>query len=288
MFAGGFDLPGAEAVCATGDVDSLAVLDLLGSLVDKSLIVAEHGSDSVRYRLLETIRQYSAQELVRAEGDAGVQRIRDRHAEYYLALAETARPALSGHGQARWLRRMDAEWDNLRAGFAQLQAEGRAEDVLRLAIALHRFAISRGHPEVLSAVQWAMQQPGLALSPLLVDSLVTLSALIGLFQRKDIAELRVAKMYAGQALALARELGDIRLEARALGQLGSGLSATRTICLRWRGSWPVRVRRSPRRSVTCSCSASCWPRSPVPRRHRRKYGRSGSRCWPAAASPVTT
>ena len=219
VFAGGFDLPGAEAVCATGDVDSLAVLDLLGSLVDKSLIVAEHGSDSVRYRLLETIRQYSAQELVRAEGDAGVRWIRDRHAEYYLALAETARPALSGHGQARWLRRMDAEWDNLRAAFAQLQADGRAEDVLRLAIALHRFAISRGHPEVLSAVQWAMQQPGLALSPLLVDSLVTLSALIGLFQRKDIAELRVAKMYAGQALALARELGDIRLEARALGQL---------------------------------------------------------------------
>ncbi len=221
VFAGGFDLQGAEAVCASEHVDSLDVLDLLASLVDKSLVVAERGNGSVRYRLLETIRQYSAQELVRAAGDAEVLLIRDRHAAYYLALAEAARLSLTGHGQAFWLHRLDAEWDNLRAVFGHLQAEGRPADVLRLSIALQRFAISRGHPDVLTALRHAIGQPGLGLSPLLVESLVVLSALIGLFQRKDVAELKVAKMYAEQALALARELGDIRLEARALGQLAS-------------------------------------------------------------------
>jgi predicted ATPase/class 3 adenylate cyclase len=219
VFAGGFDLPGAEAVCTSEDVDSLDVLDLVGSLVDKSLIVAEHAGGSVRYRLLETIRQYSAQELLRSAGEAEVLQLRDCHAEYYLGLAQTARPSLSGHGQARWLHRLDAEWDNLRAVFAHLRDERRPADVLRLAVALQRFATSRGHPDFLVMVQWAMTQPGIGLSALLVESLITLSALIGVFERKDAAQLKVAKMHAERALALARELGDIRLEARALGQL---------------------------------------------------------------------
>jgi predicted ATPase/class 3 adenylate cyclase len=224
VFAGGFDLDGAEAVCASQDVDSLDVLDLVGSLVDKSLVVAEHADGTVRYRLLETIRQYSAQELLRTAGDQEVLRIRDGHARYYLQLAESAQSSLRGHGQARWLHRLDAEWDNLRAASGHLEAEGRPADVLRLGIALHRFAVSRGHPDVLASVRRALTQSAIGLSPLLVEALVTVSSLIGLFQRKDVAELRIAKTYAAQALALARELGDIRLEARALGQLASASS----------------------------------------------------------------
>ncbi len=68
VFAGGFDLEAAEALCASAEVDALDVLDLLGSLVDKSLVVADHSPQTVRYRLLETIRQYSAQELLRVGG----------------------------------------------------------------------------------------------------------------------------------------------------------------------------------------------------------------------------
>jgi predicted ATPase len=113
VFAGGFELEAAEEVCTTDSVDAFDVLDLLGSLVDKSLVIADQATDSVRYRLLETIRQYSAQELLRDVGDAEVLAIRDRHANYYLGLAKAGAPAILGHGQRQWLRRFDTEWDNL-------------------------------------------------------------------------------------------------------------------------------------------------------------------------------
>ena len=222
VFAGGFDLQAAEAVCrsaSAGTADTLDVLDQLGSLVDKSLVIADRTPESVRYRLLETIRQYSAQELVRTAGDGEMQRVRDLHAAYFLMLAQTARPALTGHDQAAWLRRLDLEWDNLRAVFLHLEAGGRVEDVLRLGVALERFAISRGHADVLTALQRAITKPGVVLSSLLVEALVVTSRLIGLFLRKDVSQLAIGKRHAEQALALARELGDIRLEARALAQL---------------------------------------------------------------------
>ena len=224
VFAGGFDLEAAEAICSSGGTstaDTLDVPDQLGSLVGKSLVIADRTAESVRYRLLETIRQYSAQELVRAGGDDAMQRLRDRHAAHFLALAEAARPALTGREQAVWLRRLDPEWDNLRAVLLHLEAESRADDVLRLGVALERFAISRGHADIMTALRRAITKPGVALSSLLVEALVVTSRLIDLFLRKDVAELATGKRHAEQALALARELGDIRLEARALGQLAS-------------------------------------------------------------------
>jgi predicted ATPase/class 3 adenylate cyclase len=219
VFAGGFDLQSAEAICKPANAGTLDVVDQLGSLVDKSLVIADRTPESVRYRLLETIRQYSAQELVRTAGDREMQRVRDRHAAYFLALADAARPALTGREQAAWLRRLDPEWDNLRAVFLHLDAAGQVDDVLRLGVALERFAISRGHADVLTALQSAITKPGVVLNSLLVEALVVTSRLIGLFRRKDAGELVVGKRHAEQALALARELGDIRLEARALAQL---------------------------------------------------------------------
>jgi len=231
VFAGGFDLQAAEAVCSpgsasgassvsgSGGTDQIEILDQLGSLVDKSLVVADRTAESIRYRLLETIRQYAAQELRRTAGDTDVRQVKDQHAAYFLALAQTARPALTGHGQARWLRRLDPEWDNLRAAFLHLEAAGRADDVLRLGVALERFAVSRGHADVLFGLRRAIKAPAVELSPLLVEALVVTSRLTGLFLRKDVSELAIGKRQAEQALVLARELGDIRLEARALGQL---------------------------------------------------------------------
>ena len=230
-FASGFDLEAAEAVCAPTaavglgglgrlDVlDGLGLLDVIASLVDKNLVIAEHTRESMRYRLLETIRQYAAQELLRADGEGGVLRVRGRHAEYFLALAEAARPALSGHGQAHWLRRLDTESENLRAAFRHLEAAGRAQDVLRLGVALERFTTSRGNTGVLTSMRNALGQPGVGLSALLVDALVTVSRLITAFLTRDVGELAIGKRYAEQALALARELGNVRLEARALSQL---------------------------------------------------------------------
>ena len=92
VFAGGFELEAAEAVCATEQVDAFGVMDLISSLVDKSLVVADRTPASVRYRMLETIRQYCAQELLRASGEAEVLRVRDEHAAYYVQLAREATP----------------------------------------------------------------------------------------------------------------------------------------------------------------------------------------------------
>ena len=69
MFAGGFDLDAAEAVCGSGDIDVLEVAGLLGSLVDKSLVVAEPAGETLRYRLLETIRLFAAEQLAEAGGE---------------------------------------------------------------------------------------------------------------------------------------------------------------------------------------------------------------------------
>jgi len=80
VFVGGFELDGADAVCGAGDVDVFEVADLLGSLVNKSLIVAERSSGSLRYRLLETIRQYAAHQLVRSGGEAEARLARAAHA----------------------------------------------------------------------------------------------------------------------------------------------------------------------------------------------------------------
>jgi predicted ATPase/class 3 adenylate cyclase len=219
VFSGGFDLDAAEAVCAADDIDAFDVIDLVGSLVDKSLVIAEHAGDSVRYRLLETIRQYCAQELVRAAGDAQATAARDRHAAFYLRLAETAGPALTGHQQARWLRQLDAEWDNLLLAIAHLTAEERSEDMLRIGVALLRFVISRGHVEVLDGLQHALERADPAPRSILADALVTASWLTWAFRSKDADVGTAARQYAERGLRIARELGDRRAEGRALKEL---------------------------------------------------------------------
>ncbi len=219
VFAGGFDLEAAEAVCGSEDVDALDVLDLLGSLVAKSLVIADHSPDSVRYRMLETIRQYSAQELLRAEGDEEVLRIRDLHAAYYLTLAQAGAPALSGHGQRDWLHRFDTECDNLRVLFQHLAAEDRADDLMRLVVWLNRFILTRGHVEVLGYVRPVLDRTDPPPSALLAEAMGACARLLGILGRNDADDLAAARTYAERALGLARAVGDRHAEAQALGQL---------------------------------------------------------------------
>jgi predicted ATPase/class 3 adenylate cyclase len=219
VFAGGFDLDAAEAVCVSDTVDALDVLDLLGSLVAKSLVIADHSRQAVRYRMLETIRQYSAQELLRAVGDEEVLRVRDRHATYYLALAEAGAPALTGRGQREWLHRLDAEWDNLRAVFEHLAAEDRDDDLMRLGVWLYRFALTRGHAEILAYLRPVLDRTDLPPSVLRAEAMGVVGRLVGMLLRSDAAELAAARTYAERALGLARAVDDRRAEAWALGQL---------------------------------------------------------------------
>jgi hypothetical protein len=221
VFVGGFELEAAEQICATDEVDAFDVADLLGSLVDKSLVLAERTVGSLRYRLLETIRQYAAIELLREGGETEVLRTRDNHADFCLRLAETASSQLTGRRQGEWLRVLDLEWDNLRAAFSHCSAEpARTDDVLRLGVALERFVLSRGHIEMLSYLRAAADASGPEPSQLLASSLVTLSTVVRLLLgQKDDVEFEISKQTAERALTMARALGDVRLEARAVALL---------------------------------------------------------------------
>jgi predicted ATPase/class 3 adenylate cyclase len=216
VFAGGFELDAAETICAAHSVDAFDVLDLVSSLVSKSLVIAERMPGSVRYRMLETIRQYAAQELLRSGGEDEVVSTRDRHVGYFMGLAEQAAPALSGPGQGRWLPRLDTEWENLSVAASHLAAEGRTDDVLRLGVWMQRFAVSRGHTEVITWMQSALESAEPPPGILLANALLAIGWMSQTLLRMDPGAYATAERCGERGLAMARELGDRRLEARAL------------------------------------------------------------------------
>jgi predicted ATPase/class 3 adenylate cyclase len=141
VFAGGWTLEAAEAVGVGASIEGADVLDLLGALVDKSLVVAEGQGAHERYRLLETIRQYAGEKLLEA-GEVGP--IRDQHRDWYVGLAARAEPELTGPGEEEWLGRLEVEHDNLRAALAW-SLEGDPGVGLRLAASLGGFWARHGH-----------------------------------------------------------------------------------------------------------------------------------------------
>jgi predicted ATPase/DNA-binding SARP family transcriptional activator len=141
VFAGSFGLEAAEDVCAGGPLERGEAVALLGRLIDKSLVQVEEGSGDHRYRLLETVRQYAAEQLAEAGERTDLER---RHRDWYVELAESD-PTPAGDLPARdWLRRLDLERDNLRAALASALADD-PQIGLRLAVALWRFWLMRGY-----------------------------------------------------------------------------------------------------------------------------------------------
>ena len=138
IFAGGATLEALDAVCTVQGMESGVVLEVLSHLVDKSLIVVRRNERSeTRYHLLETIRQYALDKLIKAGREA---RSKEQHLEYFIQWAERAEPHLIGADQVEWLERYEAEHDNLRASLEWCHAdENRAAMGLRLAAACGRF-----------------------------------------------------------------------------------------------------------------------------------------------------
>ncbi|MFL6189757.1 MAG: BTAD domain-containing putative transcriptional regulator [Actinomycetes bacterium] len=129
VFSGGWTVAAAEAVCGGDGLEPGEVLNGLFRLVDRSLIVAA-GGDPARFRLLETLRAYGAERLAEA---GETQAVAARHTAWYLELAEEA----AGHRTARpWLRRVAADYDNLRAALDRAVAAPDPDTALRLAGAL--------------------------------------------------------------------------------------------------------------------------------------------------------
>jgi len=140
VFAGDWTLEAAEAVAPGGEVLVADIVDLLSQLVEKSLVVLEPQGE--RYRMLDTVREY-AQERLRESAEAAD--IRTRHLNFYLDLAEKARPELVGPNQGTWLKRLDLERENFLAANAWCDTVEEGSGLgLKLAHALKRYWLNRG------------------------------------------------------------------------------------------------------------------------------------------------
>ncbi|HUR76703.1 MAG TPA: tetratricopeptide repeat protein [Acidimicrobiales bacterium] len=135
-FSGGWDLEAAVAVAGFGGLADLDVVDGLGRLVARSLVVVEEQDDRSRYRMLSVIKQYALERL--KDGDELVT-TRDRHATFFRALALRAEPELTGPSQAAWLERLASDEANLRACLDWLGSAA-----LEPAVALWRYWLVRG------------------------------------------------------------------------------------------------------------------------------------------------
>jgi predicted ATPase/class 3 adenylate cyclase len=124
VFAGGFGLDAATAVCAGEGVDEVDLLDLLSSLTDKSLVVADTTGDRERYRLLESTRAYALQKLD-ASGER--ERLARRHAEYFCDQAQAADLRFGSESNAVWLASVELEIDNYRAALEWAFTDGHDE-----------------------------------------------------------------------------------------------------------------------------------------------------------------
>jgi predicted ATPase/class 3 adenylate cyclase len=142
VFAGGFSVELAEEICAWAPLDPADVLDLLSTLVSKSLVAAEEVETGSRYRLLETIREYAA-ERARAVGEDG--ELQNRHRARFHALAEEADRELHGPAQLQWFDLIDIEIANFRAAFDGCLANQDAQAALRIATGLGLYWRARGH-----------------------------------------------------------------------------------------------------------------------------------------------
>jgi predicted ATPase/DNA-binding XRE family transcriptional regulator len=233
VFRGGWTLDAAEAVCAGESLETWQILDLLSSLVDKSLVLADEQPDGrMRYRMLETLREYGHDQLRHAAEEVI---LRDRHRDWFTGLAETAEPELWKAEQETWLQRLEVEHDNLRAALDWSAARGAhtltevehfsgtassslepiqthaTEAGLRLAAALGRFWCLRGY----LAEGRARLETHLELAPSATpvrSRALSAAAVLALFQG-DYTRLRE---FATEALAISELVKDRFGRAMAL------------------------------------------------------------------------
>jgi non-specific serine/threonine protein kinase len=208
VFAGGWTLPAAEAVCSGGAIDTADVIDLHSALVEKSLVTFE--ASGARYNLLETVRQY-AQERLEASGDGDD--TRTRHLDFHVGLAEHATSHFVGPEEDEWLARFDLERPNLLAAYAwSRRVRGGAAAALRMACALcgwmSRGAFDLGHP-VLAQELAEVRASGDA-------RLLCRGLSAAAFLNYYAGHYEDACRYGEEAVRIAKELDDVLLSYNAM------------------------------------------------------------------------
>ncbi len=211
VFAGGWTLDAAEAIAsADQEVD---VLDGLTRLLDKSLLAMDASGDEARYRMLETIRQYSTEKLD-ASGEADA--IRSAHRAWFLDLAERADAERTGKHIAEWLTRLETEHDNLRAALRAIVAAGDVEAQVRMCAALGWFWNIRGHwTEGRARLGDAIVAAGEEF-PALRGKMLNLAGALASYQD----DFEGAKRLYEECLAVRRAIGDRKGVANALHNFG--------------------------------------------------------------------
>jgi predicted ATPase/class 3 adenylate cyclase/Tfp pilus assembly protein PilF len=234
VFLGGWTLEAAETACSDlglepeapqyppsaiqnpkSKIQNEEVLDLLTSLTDKSLVIAEQHSGRTRYRLFETIRQYSRDKLMES---GEMTAVRKRHRDYYLVFAQEADKHLWGSEAVIWLNRLEAEHDNLRMALQWCQDDGEDSRLgLRLAASLWQFWFSRGYwSEGREFLMAALSQNG-AEKPVPARAKALNGA--GKLASKQ-GDYRVARALYEESLSLYQGMSDEAGTVRALRNLG--------------------------------------------------------------------
>ncbi len=219
VFAGGWTYEAAEAVCS-----ELDVLNLLGQLVNKSLVAMDDEGSEPRYRLLETVRQYTRDKLLEM-GESEQARI--AHFDFFFKLAKTAEPMLESTDALEWIQRLEREYDNIRAALGW-GIDNNVGAVLRMVPSLAYFWNRRGYEEegrhlIREALSRSDKLPipegesGRRTKSAKAEAWQTLAMLA--YSQGDNARAIEAS---DQAASLAREVDDKRLLALTLAFKASG------------------------------------------------------------------
>ncbi|MEO7152351.1 MAG: tetratricopeptide repeat protein [Burkholderiaceae bacterium] len=213
VFAGGWTLEACEAVCTDAALERQDVADVLGCLVDRSMVEAD--VDGARYRLLQTVRQY-AQERLEESGEAGA--AKDRHLQFFIEFAETAGAGLTGSDQGRWIERLDPERENFLIAHAWCDPSPLGAELgLRMMFALKLYLFNRGLlGPLLQGVQDALARPGAERRTIHRCRALQTAGQAGFMTGRFAS----AKIHLEEALAIAEELGDTGRAASVLQTLG--------------------------------------------------------------------
>lgn len=214
VFAGSLSLEAAEAVGSGDGIAESEIVDVLAGLIDKSLVIVEPGDYRVaRYAVLETLRQFGAERLA---ATSAAPTIRERHALFFVALAEAAESGLFGPDQPAWVTQLGLERGNLRVALQWVLESSNAEAGLRLGAAAFKFwEVSGSVGEGRAWLDKLLTHPASTRTRARARALgaaVHLATLQG-----DVAAARV---HADESLAIARELGDVPAIAAALQHVG--------------------------------------------------------------------
>ena len=213
VFAGSFSLEAAEAICAGEPGEECDVLDVLSSLIHKSLLLMEQRSAEARYRLLETMRQYGQEKLQQA---GEVATMRRSHCDWYVRFVESAGPEAVGLQQAEWLHRLELEHDNIRTALAWSLEQGEVESGARIGAAIWRFWLYRGYlAEGRHVLERILKHLSEQTS---VRTKVLLAAGVFAFYQDDYAR---ANVLLEESLDLSRALSERQGIAYALNALGT-------------------------------------------------------------------